>query len=99
MLQNWVGNGIGSGSDPLTLSKIRFVNLVIFWKQDGNSSSIFQDKKNDWKNEREFLKPWKVKFIRQREAKLDKLEKEGGKIIRSNKNTKYIVKKGNLSNW
>jgi len=45
MLQNWVGNGIGSGSDPLTLSKFKSVNLVIFWKQDENSSSIFERSK------------------------------------------------------
>jgi len=44
MLQNWVGNGIGSGSYPLTLCKYKTVNLVIFWKQDGKSSSIFKDK-------------------------------------------------------
>ena len=42
MLQNWVGNGIGSGVSPLTLFKWSFVNLVIFWKQDGKSSSILQ---------------------------------------------------------
>jgi len=47
MLQNWVGNGIGSGFDPLTLCWSKNVNLVIFWKQDGNSSSILKDK-NDW---------------------------------------------------
>jgi len=44
MLQNSVGNGIGSGFPPLTLSRNKFVNLVIFWKQDGNSSSILKDK-------------------------------------------------------
>ena len=44
MLQNWVGNGIGWGFDPLTLSKDNSVIFVIFWKQDGNSpSSIFKD--------------------------------------------------------
>ena len=62
MLQNWVGNGIGWGFDPLTLSIYKYVNLVIFWKQDGNSSSIFQTT-NDWEIEREFFlkpKPWKV---------------------------------------
>jgi len=42
MLQNWVGNGIGSGVSPLTVFRIRVVNLVIFWKQDGKSSSILQ---------------------------------------------------------
>jgi len=31
------------------------------------------------------------------ETKLDKLEKEGGRIIRPNKNTQYIVKKGKQS--
>jgi len=99
MLQNWVGNGIGSGSSPLTSSKFKYVNLVIFWKQDGKSSSNFQwIKKMIKKMKREFfLKPWKVGLDKQREAKLDKLEKEG-RIIRPNKNTQYIVKKGKLSN-
>jgi len=32
-----------------------------------------------------------VKSDKRRQTKLDKLEKEGGRIIRSNKNTKYIV--------
>ena len=45
MLQNWVGNGIGWGSDPLTRCKYIYVNLVIFWKQDGNSSSVFKESK------------------------------------------------------
>jgi len=52
MLQNWVGNGIGWGSSPLTLIRIRFVNLVIFWKQEGNSSSILQRLKMFDKNKR-----------------------------------------------
>jgi len=43
MLQNWVGNGIGPGFNPLTASRNKFVNLVKFWKQDGNSSSNFKD--------------------------------------------------------
>ena len=92
MLQNWVGNGIGSGYDPLTSFKYRNVNLVIFWKQDGKSSSIFQKiKKNDWLKwkRKYFLKPWKVKFGKERETKLDKLEKEVGRITRSPKNSKY----------
>ena len=97
MLQNWVGNGIGSESDFLTSSSIRLVNLVIFWKQDEKYFSIFTDKKWQTKMKRQFLKPWKVIFDKQREAKLDKLEKEG-RIVRPNKNTKYIVEKGNLSN-
>jgi len=56
MVQNRVGKGIGSGLTPLTLSKIRFVNLVIFLKQDGNSSPVFKKiiKIENWK--REFLK-------------------------------------------
>jgi len=41
MLQNWVGNEIGWGFDPLTFDKYKLVNFVIFWKQDGISSSIF----------------------------------------------------------
>jgi len=52
-----VGNGIGIGSSPLTLSSIRFVNLVIFWKQDGNSSSIFKDKMIEKMKRDFFLKP------------------------------------------
>jgi len=32
-----------------------------------------------------------VKFDKRRQTKLDKLEKEGGRIIRSPKNTKYTV--------
>jgi len=43
MLQNSVGNGIGNVTSPLTLLRIRFVNLAIFWKQDKNTSSIFKD--------------------------------------------------------
>ena len=43
MLQNWVGNGIGSEFPPLNPSNDNFVNLVIFWKHDGNSSSIFEN--------------------------------------------------------
>ena len=94
MLQNWVGNGIGIGFSPLTLSKSKNANLVIFWKQDGNSSSILEDKMTE--NEREFFpKPWKVKLNKRRQAKLDKLENEGGRIIdlKANKKTKYIVEK------
>ena len=93
MLQNWVGNGIEIVSSLLPLSSIRLVNLVIFWKQDGKSRSIFKDKVTE-KNEREFfLKPWKVKSNKRRETKLDKLEKEGGIIIKPNKYKIYIVKK------
>jgi len=88
MLQNWVGNGIGWGSSPLTKYKSIYVNLVIFWKQDGKSSSILKYKMI--KHEREFfLKPWKVIPDKRREIKLDKLEKEEGRIIWPNKNTKY----------
>ena len=35
-----------------------------------------------------------MKSVIERKAKLDKLEKEGGRIIRPNENKKYIVKKG-----
>ena len=45
MLQNLVGNGIGSGSSPRILIRDKSVNLVIFWKQEGNSSSTLQRSK------------------------------------------------------
>ena len=68
MLQNKVGNGIGDGFNPLTLHKSKFVNLVIFWKQDGISSSIFKDKTFEKKNWKKILeqKPWKVKLAKER---------------------------------
>jgi len=75
MLQNWVGNGIGWGFDPLTLSKDNSVIFVIFWKQDGNSSSSFFKDQNDWLNSKAEQKPWKVNLVKQRETKLDRLEK------------------------
>ena len=63
MLQNWVGNGIGWGSSPLTLNKFKNVNLVIFWKQDGKSSSNFKDKKGDWEIETRILKNLEKSFF------------------------------------
>ena len=66
MLQNWVGNGIGSESDFLTSSRIRSVNLVIFWKQDGKSSSISKDQKEMIEIEKLFLKPRTVIFNKDR---------------------------------
>ena len=87
MLQNWVGNGIGSGSSPLTVIKIKDVNLVIFWKQEGNSSSIFKDQKTIEKLKESFFKPGKVKFDKESETKLDKLEKFRRTIYESNRIT------------
>ena len=48
MLQNIVGIGIGSGSNPLTLLNAKFASLVIFWKQDGKYCSIFQRVQKDF---------------------------------------------------
>jgi len=47
-----------------------------------------------------FLKPKKVKLNKRRQTKLDKLVKEGGRIIRPPKNSKQIYsrEKGKQSN-
>ena len=79
MLQNWVGNGIGLGSDALALAKFKSVNLVIFWKQDGNFSSIYKDKKMIDKKQidkRILLKTLESEFNKERQAKLDKFPKK-----------------------
>jgi len=90
MLQNWVGNGIGSGSSPLTSSKYKFVNLVIFRKQDGNSSSICKYKMIE--NRKINLKPWKVILLIERETRLDNNDKVTGTTLLNSKIDKIYVK-------
>jgi len=60
--------------------------LILSYFENKMEIPLLIKNKNDQENEREFfLKPWKVKSNKRRKPKLDKLEKEGGRIIRPKK--------------